>query len=616
MGACRLKIKTVFFLVMCFICGLHAKSQYSHLAKKVTVNFTQVPLDQALDEIARKGNFNFSYNSDLINPEKLVTVRVEETKIDKILHDLFGEAISNKEVGNHVILMKNFRHGNKKPASQNLLFHVSGFIVDAETNRKLPDVTIYEVSGRKSVLSGSEGSYSFPMASENKIQGIYFARIGYRDTVIFLNPVSDYQLDISLFPLFGTFSGIPSRPATLQVNPFDSLAIINALVPRKMLVTSDNLQVGGTRAFQVSLIPYVGTNWMNKGAYSTAVSFNLLAGYTGGVDGFELGGLLNIVRNGVSGVQVGGLGNIVGKGTNGLQIGGLFNVNLGHFKGLQLSGLMNFQKDTLSGVQIGGLVNYLEGKMRGVQIGGLICITTGNADGWQIGGLANVAVLDVGQAQIGGLVNYARHIYGFQLGGLVSIASGHVDGLQISGLFNYAKNVNGVQVSAFNFAQTVESGIPIGFFSYVAKGGLHRFELYADETFYGNVAYKTGTNRFYNIFQVGIGTSWMINYMYGIGTSFPLSTKVTLDLNVISGLVFSTSAGLSLHGTLTRFFPAVEYRFGKHLALFGGPVYNLYAFDVARTIKPNGIAPYTFYNQIKGYQRLQMWIGGTAGLRF
>lgn len=614
-AANRLSKRIGFFLIAAVL-GLPVLGQRSHLSKRISLSYPSISLYDALEEISRIGNFSFAYNADLINGDSLVSVEVNDVKVGTLLEELLGENIRNKEVGNHVILIQYTQRDERSDIKLRTEYLINGYVQDGRTGHKLKDATVYEVSRRKSVLSDAHGHYAFSLPVGTDIQGLYFAKAGYADTVIFIRPVRDYSLNVPLDPLYGNLLRISSCPADLQVNLIDSMTLVNLLVPRKALITSENLQVYGTRAFQISLIPYVGTNWMNKGSYTSAISFNLLAGYSGGVNGFELGGLVNIVRRNVRGLQVGGLVNIVGKSTLGVQVGGLFNVNLGHFKGLQLSGLMNFQRDTLSGTQIGGLCNYLEGKMQGVQVGGLTNITTGQADGWQVGGLANIAFKDVSQTQIGGLVNYGRHVYGIQIGGLVNIARGNVTGVQIGGLVNYARSVVGVQLGAINISREIESGVPVGFFSYVHKGGLHRFELYADEVFYGNVAYKSGTNRFYNIFQVGVGTSWMINYMYGIGTSFIFSPTLSMDISIISGLVFSTTPNLVLHGTLTKFLPALEYRFRKHLAIFCGPTYNLYAFDETRTFKPNGIAPYTFFDQVKGYQRIQMWVGGTIGIRF
>jgi len=606
----------LFLIFLCSGLSIPAMSQRAHLSKRITISYTSVPLDDILAEISKTANFNFSYNADLINGDSLVSLEVESERVGEVLDELFGDRIRGKEVGNHVILMQHFTRGQIRDARAQTEYIVSGYVLDARNGHRLKDATIYEVSKRKTILSDAGGRYRFPLPKAPGIQGLYFSKSGYFDTVVFIRPTDNINLDVNLNPRYGELTLLTSRPATLPVNLIDSMVLVNALVPRRALVTSENLQVYGTRGFQASLIPYVGTNWMSKGAYSNAISFNLLAGYTGGVNGLELGGLVNIVRNDVRGLQIGGLANIVGRNVMGVQVGGLFNVNLGKYQGVQVSGLMNYQKDTLTGVQVGGLCNWLEGRMEGVQVGGLLNVTTGHADGWQVAGLVNVAVKDVKQIQIGGLFNYGRHVYGVELAGLINISNGNVTGIQVGGLFNYARNVNGVQVGAFNFARTVESGVPIGFFSYVHKGGLHNFSLYGDEVFYANVSFRAGTKRFYNIFQVGVGNSWMLNYMYGLGTSFTFGEKWILGLEIISGLVFQSTPNMALHGTLTKVLPSIEYRFWEHFAIFAGPTFNLYAFDSSRTYKPDGIAPYTFFDQEKGIQRIQMWIGGTVGFRF
>ena len=606
----------IFFLAFLVLMPSGLVAQRTLLATRITYSCQEIPLDDALKEIGELAGFSFSYNAKMFRGDSLVSLSVHEKKISQVLKKLLGNQIQGKEVGHHVILSQDFSREERLELKPKTEFSIRGNLTDALTGEQLKDASIYLISNRKTEITATNGSYKLDLSAYSGVQGIYFGKLGYLDTVIFVRPVRDMNLDVALMPKYIVITPMISRAAELRVNVIDSMPIVAALVPYKSMVTSKNLQVGGTRAFQVSLIPNIGTNWMSKGSYTSAISFNLLAGYNGGVNGVEVGGLLNMVRNNVRGMQIGGFGNIVGRDITGLQIGGLFNWSLGHFKGVQVGGILNYQADTLTGVQVGGLCNVLEGKMQGTQVAGLVNVTTGHADGWQVGGLVNVAVMDVEQAQIAGLVNYGRHIYGIQLGGLVSIAYGNVKGVQVGGLLNYARTVQGVQLGLINISRDLEIGVPVGFYSYVHKGGLHEFALYGDEVFYANVAHRTGTRKFYNVFQVGTGQSWMVNWMYGLGTSFRLGDKWTLSVEAISGLVFTTSSGLSLHGCLTKLLPAVEYRIAKRLAVFGGPTYNLYAYDTSRTLKPNGIAPYTFFNQINGRQRIQMWIGGTLGFRF
>ena len=145
-------------------------------------------------------------------------------------------------------------------------------------------------------------------------------------------------------------------------------------------------------------------------------------------------------------------------------------------------------------------------KIEGVQIGGLVNVVTDNLDGWQVAGLVNVAA------------NRNR-------------------GVQIAGLVNYAGILNGVQLGVFNVTKRVDSGIPIGVFSYVHKG-YHLVEISGNEIFYGNIAFKTGVKSFYNIISAGVGSDYKLNLSYGIGTIFTLKKKVSMNIDGLAGFVY------------------------------------------------------------------------------
>ena len=63
--------------------------------------------------------------------------------------------------------------------------------------------------------------------------------------------------------------------------------------------------------FQVTFVTPIGTNGVSSPEILNEFSFNMLVGVNGGVDGFELGGLINIDNGPVSGAQISGFGNII-----------------------------------------------------------------------------------------------------------------------------------------------------------------------------------------------------------------------------------------------------------------------------------------------------------------
>ena len=573
------------------------KAQERYLKRKVSINCPSCSVQVALQEIGKAGNFRFSYDANLIEAGRKVNIKAKETPVNTLLREILGKDVSPKEVGNHVILIRNRKQAKEhQPYSQ---IRIAGKIADVANRKPLQDATVYEIENKRSAISGNDGGYYLILPSGKKVRSLTFCKSGYNDTVIFINQSADLHLDVLLRPLGESLFRMNKIAATEVIHATDSIALVKWLVPHETMVNAGNLYVGTSRTFQASIIPYIGTNWKVTGSITNRFSLNLLAGYTGGLKGLEIGGLLNISRNGIKGVQIGGLGNIAG----------------GMGKGFQIGGLFNYIPDTIHGIQIGGLTNIVTGRIKGIQICGLANVMTKNNDAWQISGLLNLTVKDVRKVQIAGFMNYGENLDGIQVAGLINFARRHNDGVQIAGLLNYATIVNGLQLGLINVSNTVERGIPIGLFTYVQEG-YHLFELSGNEIFYGNVAFKSGTKSFYNFVQFGIGGDYKLQWSYGIGTIFTVKDKWSVNIDVSAGFVYHP-ADTVYRGLLLKFSPAVEYRFARHFAIFLGPAYNFFLFSKGQpSANSRGLSSYDFYFKSTENASIQMWIGGAMGVRF
>ena len=612
MGAAKRIINTWSIFLLFTLSGNTLMAQATYLSRKVSLDIPSCSLEGALIEIGKAADFRFSYDANLIPGKRQVRVKANNTPVNSLLREILGKDVRSKEVGNHVILVRNGPQAREKQAFPSI--RLSGTIRDASDRRPLVNATVYEVENSYSAITSGDGSYKIILPSGKKIRSLSFCKSGYGDTVIFIRQSSDCRADVMLRPLSVPLARMNALPGSLKISGTDSLGIVSWLVPRESMVNAQNLEVRTSRTFQASVIPYIGTNWKVTGSITNRFSLNLLAGYTGGLKGVEVGGLLNITRNRISGVQIGGLGNIVGGQASGWQIGGAFNFDLGKFDGVQIGGLLNYVPDTISGVQVTGCANIVTGRIKGVQIAGLTNIVTQHCDGWQISGLLNLSVQDVKQVQIAGLVNYGRNMDGVQVAGLINIARRQNNGLQIAGFVNYATIVHGLQIGLINISNTVERGVPVGLFSYV-QDGYHHIELSGNEIFYGNVGFKSGTKTFYNFVQFGIGSDYKLHGSYGIGTIFTLKKKLSMSMDASAGLVYHPTDTV-YRGLLIKFNPALEYRFAKHFAIFGGPAYNFFLFSKGQpSATPRGLSTYDFYFSSTANASIQMWIGGVVGIR-
>lgn len=363
---------------------------------------------------------------------------------------------------------------------------------------------------------------------------------------------------------------------------------------------------------QVSILPFLGTNAHRSHEVTNNFSLNVFWGANGGVDGVEVGGMVNSIAKDVKGVQIAGFGNAVGGGMTGTQVGGLFNANRGFTQGVQVAGLFNSTRHT-DAVQIAGLFNLAAQDAAGAQVAGLFNAGAGKA-GVQMAALFNTSG-DTTRTQVSTLFN----------------AAGHLRGSQIS-LLNMARNVEGFQLGLINVADTV-SGFSLGLLNFV-KRGYNRFELSSSEILHANAAFKFGTKGLYSILhagsrwnkrrrtqgeqsQSGVFMSWGLGY--GIGTVATFSERSHLNIETVAIHVNEMKKWTRELNLLTQLRLTIDRRLGKQTSFFAGPVGNLMVSKLQDQDTGNigsSIVPYAFYDETRGDTNIKMWVGFQSGFRF
>jgi len=293
-------------------------------------------------------------------------------------------------------------------------------------------------------------------------------------------------------------------------------ALFLFLIFAKGIAQEDETSDYEIRPFQITFVTPMGTNGIEASRIINRLSFNILAGYNGGVDGFELGSFLNLTADYVKGIQVGGFGNIVGGSTDAVQVAGFMNIN----------------RDKSEGVLAAGFINYVEGYTRAVQVAGFTNLSAG-LNGIQASGFINIAEETEG-IQVAGFLNGADNFKGIQAAGFLNCAD-DFKGIQLAGFLNAANKVKGLQIAGFlNICDTID-GIPIAPLSIVKKGGYRRFEFWGNETFFMNTSFKIGVKQFYTIFSLGykpVVSDYNTGVGFGAGTNIDITQNKSLDIDV------------------------------------------------------------------------------------
>ncbi len=555
------------FMILIAVLTANAGYAQSLLQQKVTLRYSNEKLGTVLRDISETYTVNFAYSSHFIPIDEKVSVHVSNVPLSEALDDLFASSgVVYASIGGQIVL----KMGNQ-PKKQEQMTQLNTLPKSVKQSSPVHPPSGHERWLMEQMKRDQEATIA--MLERPKPQQIEGGTQN-------LTKIEQYQL----------------APVPLQ---------------------NDDLQ----RMAQVSILPFVGTNMLKSAEVTNKISLNLLWGFNGGVEGVEVGGLFNHIKNDVNGVQVAGFGNTVGGSTIGTQVSGLFNVNKGSVQGVQIGGLFNISGET-DAVQSAGVFNITTDDFAGVQVSGLFNISKGKADGVQAASLFNIANGKT-KSQFSSLFNVAHE----------------VEICQVSSLLNVGKNVKGLQIGFINVADST-SGVPIGVLNIIKKG-YNRIEFSAGDALYANVALKLGARSFYNIFHFGARwdevsltpdaptgeettassktrTSWGLGY--GFGTTIGFSPRTLMNIEAVAIHVNELEEWTEELNLLNQLRLLIDVRTGKRTSLFAGPVGSIMVSKLQRAdYKTAGtmIAPYTFYNKTSATgSNVQMWVGFNAGIRF
>ncbi len=363
----------------------------------------------------------------------------------------------------------------------------------------------------------------------------------------------------------------------------------------------DSLEV---RTFQMSFFYPLSTNGIHSTKYTNNVSFNVLYGLNGGLNGVEFGGLINSNLGSVNGIQMAGLANINAKEANGIMMSGIANVVGDTSNSVALAGISNVFGGSSIGLQMAGISNAVNGNFYGGQFAGISNFNNGNASGFQGAGISNFNK---------GSFN------GLQVSGITNLNLGDLNGAQIS-LINASKNIKGFQLGLINVANSFEKGVPLGLIS-IVKDGYHTFELSTNEAIYANLSFKLGVDRLYNIFKIGFAANDGVQYMtygIGLGTMAHFNDKLSLAIDASANHILRPNWNPNLD-LLNKLDLSIRCNLGEYFTFFGGPSINIYvAQHDVDTESPSLNVPYTLFQTNWGNQEgsTSIWAGFNAGVGF
>jgi hypothetical protein len=354
--------------------------------------------------------------------------------------------------------------------------------------------------------------------------------------------------------------------------------------------------------FHISFITPLGTNGIESWNTINHFSINLFAGFSGGLEGLEIAGFANGLKGDMTGIQIAGFCNNTFGYADGLEIAGFYNYNHKDIQGVQIAGFANGTLGDVIGAQVSGFANHSQGSSL-IQFAGFSNTSMGNKNGLQAAGFANFSRGEGVGAQISGFANANTK---------------YLKGIQIAGFANAAKKIKGFQIAPFNVADTIEDGAAIGIWSYV-RNGYKAIQIGGNETLMGEISFKSGVKKFYNIIALGANIrdntiKW--GWGYGIGSLWSVSEKFDVGVEVLSYHLNEDRWWSDNTNLLNRLNLTANLQLTNTLSIYAGTAWNVWVTSLryGHTMNPT-FSDWNVFDKSTSRTRVTMYPGLNAGIR-
>jgi hypothetical protein len=255
-----LKNITALLIITTVVC-CSVQGQDPDLEQILTVNYKKVPLAQVIEDIHNKSKIEFSFSSEIIPVDYLVTYSGTKS-VKTILNEILLEAgVEYHIIGDYLILKKHTIEEQEPEIIKPKRFTFSGTVTDQNTKETLIGAAIYNKATGIGTLSNNYGFYSLSLPKGN--YEIEISYLGYTRQSYNINLVKDVINNINLKPNPSLMEEIIITSEDKEKLVFTSLA--GQINIRPFEVYNQNAVLGETDMLK-SLENLPGISFHNEGS--------------------------------------------------------------------------------------------------------------------------------------------------------------------------------------------------------------------------------------------------------------------------------------------------------------------------------------------------------------
>ncbi|MFB9864380.1 TonB-dependent receptor [Rufibacter immobilis] len=151
-------------------------------AQKITLDVTNVPLENALKELRKQSGYDFLYSQSLIKKAKPVSAHMKDVSLQEALQQLFAGQPFNYTVKYNTVVLK---EGSKQQVGKPSTMEVKGQVVD-ENRSPMPGTTVLVKGTQIATSTSAQGEFKLAGVPEDGVLVISF--LGYQTREIKASP--------------------------------------------------------------------------------------------------------------------------------------------------------------------------------------------------------------------------------------------------------------------------------------------------------------------------------------------------------------------------------------------------------------------------------------------
>ncbi|BAX82019.1 carboxypeptidase-like regulatory domain-containing protein [Labilibaculum antarcticum] len=197
--------KLSYALLVLLICFAQStlSAQESLLQNKISIDITELSINDALDSLAAKNNCYFTYNSDLFTNNEKLSLKANDIEFEVLLRKIIQDtSLTFQVVNRHIIIVPALYRTNEPVTSSIIPYisyrNISGKVTNQSAKMSLPYASIGIRGKHVGTISNQDGEFALTLSSENSKDTLVVSYVGFKNFEIPVSEILNNQLEIQL----------------------------------------------------------------------------------------------------------------------------------------------------------------------------------------------------------------------------------------------------------------------------------------------------------------------------------------------------------------------------------------------------------------------------------